>query len=322
MKGLVRAANALILVLAAIGIVSIGAIFFIWRMPPMTEDKPVRAALPVLTGSERTADDRYLALLKKYLTRYDFGGKVLQPMDEYNAARKYVGRYLRSRGVVLAKVKQQIPETREEGRDYPATAETMIGLKRLDNLQECITDVLRKGVQGDFLEAGAWRGGATIFMRAMLQVNNVKDRVVWVADSFEGLPKPDEINFPADKGDLHYTRSDVLAVGVDQVKANFRRYGLLDDQVKFLVGWFKDTLPKSPVEKLAILRLDADMYESTTEALQYLYSKLSVGGYCIIDDYGAVVGCKRAVQDFRKAQNITDELKQIDWTGVYWQKTM
>ena len=59
-----------------------------------------------------------------------------------------------------------------------------------------------------------------------------------------------------------------------------------------------------------------------TEALQYLYSKLSVGGYCIIDDYGAVVGCKRAVQDFRKAQNITDELKQIDWTGVYWQKTM
>ena len=113
----------------------------------------------------------------------------------------------------------------------------------------------------------------------------------------------------------------MLAVGVDQVKANFRRYGLLDDQVKFLVGWFKDTLPKSPVEKLAILRVDADMYESTTEALQYLYPKLSIGGYCIIDDYGAVAGCKRAVEDFRKTQNITDEMKHIDWTGVFWQKT-
>src|SRR5262249_28059364 len=99
-----------------------------------------------------------------------------------------------------------------------------------------------------------------------------------------------------------------------------RRYGLLDDQVKFLPGWFKDTLPQSPIDRLSMLRVDADMYESTMEALQYLYQKLSVGGYCIIDDYGAVLGCKKAVDDFRKAHDISEPLQEIDWTGVYWKR--
>src|SRR5262249_28776794 len=152
---------------------------------------------------------------------------------------------------------------------------------------QTITDVIQRKVPGDLIECGAWRGGATIFMRAVLQVYGVNDRNVWVADSFEGLPKPDEKNFPDDKGIDLWAYKD-LAVSVDQVKANFQRYGLLDDHVKFLVGWFKDTLPKAPIDKLAILRVDGDLYESTWEALAALYPKLSVGGYTIVDDYGAI----------------------------------
>jgi predicted O-methyltransferase YrrM len=76
-----------------------------------------------------------------------------------------------------------------------------------------------------------------------------------------------------------------LAVSREDVERNFAKYGLLDDRVVFLQGWFKDTLPSAPIGKIALLRLDGDMYESTMDALQNLYPKLSPGGYCIIDDF-------------------------------------
>jgi hypothetical protein len=208
---------------------------------------------------------------------------------------------------------------RLEGRDWPTCAHTMIGLKRLDNLQFCVEDVLTKGVLGDLIETGVWRGGATIFMRAILKAHAVKDRFVWVADSFEGLPLPNPEKYPADAGDrLHESRE--LAVPLDQVKSNFAKYGLLDDQVQFLKGWFRDTLPNAPIARLAIVRLDGDMYESTMEALMHLYPKVSLGGYVIVDDYGALAGCRKAVDDYRARQAIEEEMNWIDWTGVYWRR--
>lgn len=208
---------------------------------------------------------------------------------------------------------------REFGLDWPEHAETMVGLRRLDNVQACVEDVLRRGVPGDLLEAGVWRGGTTILMRAVLGAYDDDQRRVWVADSFEGLPKPDADAFPADAG-LDYTIHSELSVGVQQVQANFDRYGLLDDRVEFLPGWFKDTLPSAPIDKLAVMRLDGDLYESTIDALEVLYPKLSVGGYCIIDDYGALEACRRAVDDYRRANGITEEIRPVDWTGAYWQR--
>jgi O-methyltransferase len=194
----------------------------------------------------------------------------------------------------------------------------MIGRKRLNNIQECIETVLTKGVEGDFIETGVWRGGTCIFMRAILAAYGVEDRKVFVADSFEGLPKPSPDEFPEDRGDIHHQYSE-LAVSQEEVEDNFRRYGLLDDNVVFLKGWFKDTLPKAPIEKLAILRLDGDMYESTMDGLNNLYSKLTSGGFCIIDDYG-LDGCQKAVDDFRTQHGIDAELKVVDWSGRYWIK--
>jgi O-methyltransferase len=104
------------------------------------------------------------------------------------------------------------------------------------------------------------------------------------------------------------------------VKENFRRYDLLDGQVEFLVGWFKDTLAQAPVEKLAILRLDGDMYQSTMDALTALYGKVSVGGFIIVDDYCTFESCRSAVSDFRRSETITDTIYDIDGMGVFWQK--
>ena len=195
----------------------------------------------------------------------------------------------------------------------------MIGSKRIDNLQFCVERALADRVAGDLIETGVWRGGSTIFMRAILKAHNVKDRRVWVADSFEGLPPPNTKKFPEDEGDELYTK-EVLSVSLEEVKKNFRRYGLLDGQVKFLKGWFRDTLPDAPVQKLAVARLDGDMYESTMDALVSLYPKLSPGGFLIIDDYGGIEACRKAVHDYRGEHGIKEEIKRIDWNGVYWRR--
>jgi len=219
----------------------------------------------------------------------------------------------------LVNVPGSDPKTRLDGRDWPATAHTMIGLKRLNNVQFAVETVLREAIPGDLLEAGVWRGGATILMRAVLQVFGDTARRVWVADSFAGLPPPDINKYPHDAGlDLH--KFPQLSVSVERVRENFSRYGLLDDRVHFLKGWFKDSLPTAPIEQLAVLRLDGDLYESTIDTLRALYPKVSPGGFIIVDDYSNIPACQRAVDDYRKAQQITDPLVPVDWTAVYWRK--
>jgi O-methyltransferase len=208
---------------------------------------------------------------------------------------------------------------RAEGRDWPERAHTMIGLKRLANVRMCVETILKDRIAGDLIETGVWRGGATIFMRAILKAHGVTDRLVWVADSFAGLPIPDPANYPRDEGiTLHQFRQ--LAVPLERVQENFRRYGLLDRQVRFLKGWFRDTLPTAPVERLAVLRLDGDLYESTIQALDSLYCKLSAGGFVIVDDFGNVEACRQAVQDFRSAHGVNERIQAIDWGGVYWRR--
>jgi hypothetical protein len=213
-----------------------------------------------------------------------------------------------------------VADKRHAGLDWPSEAETMIGLKRLDNLQYCVSEALMRGVPGDLVETGVWRGGAAILMRAVLAAYGDTRRIVWLADSFQGLPQPDLDKYPADTGDRHWELAPYLSVSLDAVRSNFDRYGLLDDQVRFLPGWFKDTLPDAPISQIAVLRLDGDMYQSTFEALSALYPKLSPGGYLIVDDYGALPNCAAAIHDFRAAHHIDERIIEIDWTGVYWEK--
>jgi macrocin-O-methyltransferase TylF-like protien len=210
------------------------------------------------------------------------------------------------------------PQWRENGLDWPATAQSMIGNRRMLQLWQACEDVIVRQVPGDFIETGAWRGGACIFMRGLLKTYGVVDRTVWVADSFRGLPAPDARAYPADGGSPFHTVPE-LAVPVETVRDNFRGYGMLDGQVRFLEGWFKDTLPAAPIERLAVLRLDGDMYESTMDALRALYDKVSPGGYVIVDDY-SVPNCYKAVQDFRAANGIVEPVQHIDDDAAFWIK--
>jgi len=208
---------------------------------------------------------------------------------------------------------------RGEGRDWPRDAHTMVGLRRLNNLQECVESVLKNNIPGDIIETGVWRGGASIFLRAVMKAHQVTDRILWVADSFEGLPPPKSDQYPDDAGDPHHT-FDFLRVNLETVQANFARYGLLDNQVRFLKGWFCDTLAKCPAKQFSLLRLDGDMYESTMDALTALYPRLSRGGFVVVDDYKAVPACAKAVEAYRARHGITEPIIEIDWAGVFWKK--
>jgi len=266
----------------------------------------------------------YFSLIKKTLT-YSIWGEDFSPVfiHKYPFLKRTLYyiliRYFKKGNVQLVRQRKYDPKIREEGRDHPTLAHTMIGLKRLDNIQSCVEDVLAKGIPGDLIETGIWRGGALIFMRALLKAHGITNRKVWGADSFKGLPISDTQKYAADAGDFHHLMPH-LAVTLDQVKDNFEKFGLLDDQVCFLEGWFKDTLPNAPIESLAVMSLDGDMYESTMDALVNLYPKLSPGGYTIIDDYGYIESCRKAVHDYRSAYSIADEIQTIDWSGVYWKK--
>jgi hypothetical protein len=205
-------------------------------------------------------------------------------------------------------------------------AYTMVPLARMRNARRCVEDVVARGVPGDLIETGVWRGGMTIFLRAILAARGATDRRVWVADSFQGLPEPDAGKFPIE-AKAHASKTMIedykhFAVDLDAVTANFATFGLLDDQVRFLPGWFKDTLPSAPIERLAVIRLDGDYYESTMDALTALYDKLSPGGYVIVDDYGEKLWtyCRRAVDDFRKARGIDAELVRVDSKCYFWQR--
>jgi O-methyltransferase len=267
------------------------------------------------------ARELYLDLMKKCLTRLVFE-EPYEPIAPI--ATQWKAGLVRALQKQLAKRNMEVvaqappPRDRGVGADWPARAETMIGIARLDNVQRCVADVLERDIPGDLIVTGVWRGGTTIFMRAILAAYGDTARTVWVADSFKGLPKPSG-NFNADIGDRHWTHWQ-LAVPLRDVQRNFERYDLLDEQVRFLEGWFEDTLPNAPIEKLAVIRLDGDMYESTIVALEALYGKLSSGGYLIVDDYGAVPGCRKAVDDFRRTNRIFEQLQEIDWTGVFWQR--
>jgi O-methyltransferase len=258
------------------------------------------AAASLMKGRSATPWMLYLDLLKRCLTRTIFpDGCVdtdLKPTGLFDLV------------------------ARENGQDWPAQAETMIGWKRLSHLEECVTEALRQNIPGDLVETGVWRGGASILMRAVLKAHGDRERQVWLFDSFEGLPTPNPAAYPPDKGDDLSKFNAYLGVSLDTVRENFDRYGLLDGQVQFIKGWFNQTIPDAAVESIAVLRLDGDMYESTIQVLDGFYDKVSPGGFVIVDDYGALETCRAAVHDFRTRRGITAQIEAIDWTGVFWRK--
>jgi O-methyltransferase len=274
-------------------------------------------------GSESPAlRRRYLDLLKRALVNLIYPEHELR-MDALQAANGATDdRLLRDIRYTRADLFEELVAHKRDGSNFQRRAtrfsHTMIGLRRLENIERCAARIFAAGVPGDFAEAGVCQGGAAIFMRGLQVAYGEAERRTWLADSFQGLPIPTD---PADEGyDFSEARQPWLAWDVEAVQDNFRTYELLSDNVRFLAGWFAETLPNAPIERLALLRIDADLYESTRDVLVSLYDKVSPGGFVIVDDYHAFKPCRLAVDEFREGRGISGPLTRVDWTAVYWRK--
>ena len=270
----------------------------------------------------------YLDLLKKALRNELYPTQARQPtaqdIEDWQARKNEI------RARLGTKVTSETPHAVSAMFNLPAEmwfmaaeanrkdAHTLGAMSALDNVEYCVQQVLGDDIPGDLIETGVYRGGQTIFMRGLLKAYGVDDRTVWVADSFEGLPTPD--NDQLDDAVAHALLSSVdhFKVTEEDVRENFKRYGLLDDQVRFLHGWFHNTLPNAPISALSVLRLDGDYYASTRDALLNLGPKVSVGGFIIIDDYGLPVGCKRAVDELRCRWGTHDPIEMINRQTGFW----
>jgi O-methyltransferase len=261
--------------------------------------------------------DLYLDLLKRCLTNFPYGDDEAQPVPREQLPSPWMATLAECHGLKIVRPAPFLPGLRAAGLDCPPTAHTLLGLRRLDLLHACTEDALARGVPGDLVEAGAWRGGAAVLLRGVLKARGDAGRTVWVADSFRGLPPPSSGRHPREDT-YDPALAPRLVASLEEVRRTFERYGLLDGQVRFLEGWFRDTLPSAPPGPLALAHLDATLYSSTLEALTHLYPRLSVGGYLIVEDYAHLSGPGQAVLDYRTAHGITEGIRPLGDDSVYW----
>jgi O-methyltransferase len=266
-----------------------------------------RARTPCADGPGATAESlraAYLGLLK--LALCDLVGTTTTSVE------RAVGGEVMSRELADDDLR-----FRAAGLDWPLHGLSMVGLARLDDLQQCVENVVADGVAGDLIECGSWRGGAAMLMRATLDTLGETGRNVFVADSFQGFPEVDagqEYSLDADLANVGF-----LSVPLAEVRASFARLGV-SEGVTFVAGFFAATLPALRGHRWAVARLDGDSYDATRSALDAVYPSLSVGGYLVIDDFYPLEDCRRAVEDFRAEYGIAEPIEAVDWNAARWRR--
>ena len=246
-------------------------------------------------ASANAARDAYLDLIKRSISNYLYLGGD-KSLDEFVASTHYD----------LAASRWTI-----EAASRPMT---LLTKAQLDLIEDCVLRLEHESVPGDYIEAGVWRGGAIVMIRALVGAYGIENRQIIAADSFDGIPT--NRHFSGDPVDAWRDR---WAASFEEVSACIRRFGLLDDRIEFVRGLFSETLPTLSDRRFALVRLDSDSYESTACSLDYLYPLLSEGGIVIVDDWH-LPGCRRAVIEFRARHEIPGSISLHAGNAV-WTKS-
>lgn len=196
---------------------------------------------------------------------------------------------------------------------------TMVRNRNLINLYRLVEEVNRYDLPGDIVECGVWNGGSAAIMGvADRQGLYPKSRMIWLFDSFQGLPRPSEKDGAIEKRDFFekWNMGDM-----EKVKQIFTQLGLGLDQVEIIPGWFESTLKAAAIDSIAVLHIDADWYHSVKTVLEAFYEKVVPGGFIVLDDYGYWEGCAKALRDFLSEQAVEGVvIRQIDKGGAFFQK--
>ena len=271
-----------------------------------------------------SARDRYLGLIKRALTGLTSVENELRlELMTRHPERMRDAEYVRDIRYREADMRERLERAKRLGElldGWPMiNAHSFIGFHGLDHVERLAETVFADGIAGDFVDAGTWRGGSAIFMRALHEAFDQKHRQLWVADCFAGVPPPVSAPDVAAGLDLTAERLPFMLASQQEVTENFMAFDLLDGGVRFLPGLFEDTLPDAPIGEIALLRMDGDLYTSTLDVLHALYDRIVPGGYVIVDDY-ALAPCRQAVDEFRSEHGITAPIERINWTIMHWRK--
>jgi hypothetical protein len=201
---------------------------------------------------------------------------------------------------------------------------TMTSVERMYALYEAVRYVVAAGVEGDVVECGVWRGGSSMLAASTLLAAGDDTRGVWLYDTFEGMTEPSsrDVEITGRRVDdiWQEVRADrdnelLCESPLDEVRANMARTGFPGARIRYVAGPVEDTIPGQMPERIAVLRLDTDWYDSTHHELVHLYPRLAEGGVLIVDDYGHWLGAREAVDGYLREQGITLLLNRIDYTG-------
>lgn len=201
---------------------------------------------------------------------------------------------------------------------------TMTSPERIKALLDAVRYITENNIEGDYVECGVWKGGSTMAVASILCQLNKFDMQLWLYDTFEGMSEPTDcdVDFQGRKAKDRLVKEDKYSSWVwaysdyEEVKKTMALTKYPDSKIIYMKGKVEDTLfSKKQPEKISILRLDTDWYESTKIELEVLFPKVVKGGIVIIDDYGHWKGSKKAVDEYIKKNNLTVFLNRIDYTG-------
>jgi hypothetical protein len=223
-------------------------------------------------------------------------------------------------------LQQQLPDASSEICDLIASIEhlTMTSPERIFALIGAVEHLTKHKIAGDFVECGVWKGGSMVATANTLIAADDVNRKLWLYDTFEGMSEPtgNDVDFmgqPADRLLAEQDREQADSIWCfspeQQVREAMLSTGYPEEKLEFVAGKVEDTLPKTKPDKIALLRLDTDWYESTKCELEQLFPRMVDGGILIIDDYGHWEGCRRAVDEYFENHNINLLLCRIDYTG-------
>lgn len=191
---------------------------------------------------------------------------------------------------------------------------TLLSKGQLDLVETLLADLAERAIPGDCIEAGVWRGGTVILMRAALDMYAMADRQVIAADSFCGIPPNTRFRHdPVDRWNDRWVASS------GEVSGHLAAFGMNDGRIELLEGPFASSLSTLAGRKLAFIRLDCDSHDSVMDALTGLYPLLMPGGVILIDDWH-LIGCRIAIDSYRKQHGIVDPIEVTEGNG-YWFKS-
>lgn len=204
---------------------------------------------------------------------------------------------------------------------FKAMRYTHCSMQDLVYLRKFVGDLKRRNVYGDIVECGSWKGGSSALMYK--KAKRIKyDCTIWIFDSFEGLPPPAPVEIDGAKAQgINQGMFDWVKADSKDVEKIFCEFKLFNEKVHIIKGWFNESIPKVPINKISLLHCDGDLYESTKTTLDLLYSKVVPGGYVVSNDYGDVwVGAKRAVDECISKNCPDVDLMRIAGGGAYFIK--